>query len=130
MSIEHMTPEEFNRLPGNAPKNKAPERGVKEAVCDWLDAHHIPWNRMNSGKVQIFNPHTRKVYWMQLCKTGTEDISAIWRGGRYLAIETKAPGKGLGKEQKRRQAEVRAAGGIYIKANSVDELALALSISL
>lgn len=128
MTIENMPLEMWKSLPGNKPANRSPENNVKSACYDWLDAHKIPWNRQNSGKVQVFNPHTRKMYWMQLAKKGSGDITCIAKGGRYTEIETKARGKKLQPDQENRKREVEAAGGIYIIAHSCDDLDLLLHL--
>ncbi len=45
---------------------------------------------------------------------GFEDISAILPGGRYLAVEIKTGKDAQSKAQADRQAEVEAAGGVYL----------------
>ena len=60
-------------------------------------------------------------------KAGDEDIETILPPyGRYCAIETKAVDGEQSEEQKGRQAEVEAAGGVYILARSSEELEKAL----
>ena len=60
-------------------------------------------------------------------KAGIPDIIACWRG-RFIAIECKAPGKGvtgLTEPQKARIAEIDAAGGITAVISSDDQASVA-----
>lgn len=59
---------------------------------------------------------------------GSGDIlGVIAPSGRFLSVECKRPSGGvLSKEQEAFGAQVRAAGGIYIVARSVDEVRAAL----
>ena len=55
-------------------------------------------------------------------KPGDPDMVACYRG-RYVAIEAKTPGGRQRYEQKDRQREIEAAGGIYILAYDLDTIA-------
>lgn len=55
---------------------------------------------------------------------GSSDLLGILLGGRFLAIETKAPGGRLSGPQQAFREMVTSMGGCYVLARSVDEAVL------
>lgn len=101
-----------------APKKrsgKTPEAKVAEKVGEFLSLLGFIWFRTNAGKWQVGN------YWIQGVPEGYADIHACAHG-LFLAIETKAPKKGLRPAQKAYRDRVEANGGTYIAPHSVEEL--------
>lgn len=56
------------------------------------------------------------------CKPGVSDITGIWKGGKFLAIEAKRPGGKLSEEQSKFLKEIQDRGGIAMVAYSVDDV--------
>ncbi len=81
----------------------------------------IAW-RQNSGvaKYKGKDGHVRRV---EFGFTGLSDVGAVHPGsGRYVAVETKMPGKGATTEQQEFIDEVNAAGGAGFVVHNLDEL--------
>jgi hypothetical protein len=123
MSIENMTPEQWKRYTTDKPRRKAPENAVKKAVTNWLTLHGIPWDRQQAGALKVKAP-TGREYYVHLAHEGASDIVACLPPyGRFVAIETKqAKGKQRG-AQARYQHNIEKAGGIYVLAKNIDDLA-------
>ena len=85
-----------------------PEGRVKKAVREWLKAHGI-WHFMPVSN--------------GMGRMGVSDIIGCYQG-RFLAIETKAPGKikNVTPGQAQFICEVRAAGGVAIVIDDVSQL--------
>lgn len=96
---------------------KKPEADVGKKIDAYLALIGCINIRTNSGHWV-----TVEGYHIQGAKEGTQDKTCCTPHGCYLAVETKAPKKGLSPAQKARQAEVEAHSGTYIKASSVAEL--------
>lgn len=81
----------------------------------------IAW-RQNSGvaRYKSDDGHARRV---EFGFPGLSDVGAIHPGsGRYVAVETKVPGKKATIEQREFLDEVNAAGGAGFVVHSLDEL--------
>lgn len=63
-------------------------------------------------------------------KAGNADTKGIARGGFYVEVEVKLPGEEQSEEQKARQKEVEAWGGIYLLAVSLKEALANLRLEL
>lgn len=85
-----------------------PEGRVKLAVRKWLDARRV-WYYM-----PVQNG---------MGKTGIPDFICCW-GGRFLAIETKAPGKraNVSANQELQIREIHKAGGTAVVIDDVVQL--------
>lgn len=85
-----------------------PEGRVKAAVRKWLDARGV-WYYM-----PVQNG---------MGKTGIPDFVCCW-DGRFLAIETKAPGKraNVSANQERQIQEIHKAGGAAVVIDDVSQL--------
>ena len=66
------------------------------------------WNNP-SGAVRIAPDR-----WLHFGKKGSADLLGCLPGGRFLAVEVKAPGGRLSPEQKQFLAEVRGLGGLAL----------------
>ena len=86
-----------------------PEGRLKKAIKALLDERGAFWSMIPGGAYG---------------KTGDPDMVACYRG-RYIGIEAKA-GTSQSKWQKIREAQIKASGGIYIKAESVDDVRIVL----
>jgi len=72
--------------------------------------------RTNSGKIQTIEGR-----WVQLCREGWPDISAIING-QFVGIETKALKGKQRDSQLKTQASIEHAGGVYLLANKISVL--------
>ena len=135
MSIEHMTPAEFNRLPlqvkaakDKAKKQKSETNTIVKPCLKWLKLHGIPAWRRNTGKT-IYKGKDGKDRHVSFGLKGAGDIEGILPPhGRHLEVECKLPDKEQSADQKAFQAMTEKAGGIYILARSVDDLIPLLAI--
>jgi len=111
------------------------ENDVKNAIIDYLLYRGALVLRINSGAA-IGDADNGKRRFLSFVRwfvpgltrdeqgRGVSDILGLWQG-RWLAIETKAPGKrdNVTAAQARFLEEVRARGGIGIVAESIDDVA-------
>lgn len=110
--------------PGPPPPKKPPkprEADVLKAVLAYLKKQGIFHWRQNAGGAVYQN---RRV---SFAVPGVADIIGILPGGFFLAIEVKRPGRdGTARRRKERQERfaerVKAAGGVYLRATSVDDV--------
>jgi hypothetical protein len=119
-------------LSGNLFTKKAltiKETPLSASIAEWLDAHRIYNDRLNSGKVKVvksyFNKNTGQwkdyaPFWMQLAKTGTPDRFAIVKG-HIIFIEVKQFGKKPTPEQVAKHDELRRSGATVISVDSFDD---------
>lgn len=96
------------------------ETGVSASIAAYLDRRGIFHLRLNSGTIKTKNS------FLHLCKNGTPDRLAIYRGVP-LFIEVKKLGANLSEEQVKVGAEIRAAGGSVIIAFGVSDVIAALA---
>lgn len=101
-----------------------PENKIKKMVRDVLNEFAEP---VNAGAYSV---DTLKQYWPVPSGFGASDLDCIvCYFGRYIAIETKAPGKKPTPRQKLTIAETKGAGGMVFVIDSevgVHELRVAL----
>jgi hypothetical protein len=64
--------------------------------------------------------------WLHFGKKGSADIIGLLPGGKFLAVETKAPAGRLSPEQREFLADVKALGGMAIVARSCRDIETAL----
>lgn len=96
---------------------KKPEADVGKKIDAYLALIGCIVFRTNAGHWV-----TVEGYHIQGVPEGYADLHGCTPHGRFLAIETKAPKKGLKSNQEAYQSKVEAHSGTYIKASSVDEL--------
>jgi len=103
------------------------ERLVSKSIEEWLTAHRIYNDRINSGMVEAVKKawnkqeQRQKEYrqWIHLAKKGTPDRFFIISGKIYF-VEVKKPGGQLSDDQITRHAELRKNGCTIFVADSID----------
>jgi hypothetical protein len=103
---------------GKAP---TPENRVKAEVMRYLKLRHIYCWSNPSGAVRI-----RPGKFMSFGKKGSADIIGLLPGGKFLAVETKAPAGRLSPEQREFLEAVKQQGGMAIVARSYRDVETAL----
>ena len=99
-----------------------PESGVLADCLQYLQARGIYHWRNNTGAVRIAPGR-----FVHFGKKGSSDILAILPGGRFLAVECKAPDRGrLSPEQREFLEKIRGLGGMALVVRSWWELDEAL----
>jgi hypothetical protein len=90
-----------------------PEGRIKAEVLRYLERHGIfCWNNP-TGAVR-----TARGGWLSFGRKGSADVIGILPGGRFLAVETKAPKGRLSPEQREFLDGVSALGGMAFVARS------------
>jgi hypothetical protein len=77
--------------------------------------------RNNSGALKDVNGRL-----VRFGLTGSADILGIMVGGRFLAIEVKAPGEDLSPQQRKFRETILMFGGLHVVARSVEDAIKAL----
>jgi hypothetical protein len=94
-----------------------PEGRVKAAVLRYLQRRGVfCWNNP-TGAVRIAPGR-----WLSFGKKGSADIIGILPGGRFLAVEVKAPQGRLSPEQREFLERVSALGGMAFVAKSAADV--------
>jgi hypothetical protein len=98
-----------------------PEGRIKAAVLRYLQRRGVfCWNNP-TGAAQ-----TAPGRWVSFGKKGSADIIGILPGGRFLAVEVKAPQGRLSAEQREFLERVSALGGMAVVAKSAADVDAAL----
>lgn len=98
-----------------------PEGHIKIACQNYLERRGIfSWNNP-SGAVRVASDR-----WLHFGKKGSSDILGCLPGGRFLAVEVKAPDGRLSPEQKEFLEKIRGLGGLALVVKSMRELDAAL----
>lgn len=106
------------------------ETALSRSIADWLDAKKIYNDRLQSGSVEVIKKIKDRVtgqfkhvntHWMRLCKKGTPDRFAIYRGV-IVFIEVKTLKGKLSPEQIERQAELRGTGAQVINPRKLEDV--------
>lgn len=97
-------------------KAKRPEASVQKAVTKWLTEQGVVFAVTDAGVLHQAGVHAR-------CgiPTGWPDITCCLPGGRFLGIECKSDVGRQTQEQKAKQAEIEAIGGLYVLVRSLAE---------
>lgn len=98
-------------------RTAGPEAILLRACLDLLELQGISAFRLNSGRVKV----GRRL--IRLAPEGSSDIVGVLPGGRFLAVETKAPTGRLTPAQRAFLDTVAAAGGAAVVVRDVAELA-------
>ena len=98
-----------------------PEGAVVSACLDYLAVRGIHAWRNNSG---VSRPERRDGSrgFVRFGHVGSADILGVMPGGKFLAVECKAPRGNLSRHQIEFLDRVRQEGGVAIVARSVDDL--------
>jgi hypothetical protein len=106
--------------------NRAHTALVKACLA-WLAAHKVPAWGMNTGAMEIPATTATRSRLIRFAFPGCSDILGIIpRGhcaGRFLAIECKTGAGTLTDDQGRFQVTVLRAGGAFVVARSLDDMA-------
>ena len=94
------------------------EGSISKGIADYLTMTGIYNDRLNSGMVFAASAKGER-YPVQLCRKGTPDRFAIYRG-QIIFIEVKQPKKNATEDQLLRHAELRKSGAIVVIATSID----------
>lgn len=105
----------LNRAPAKK-KYKKPEGNIQKDCTEYMERLGFIVLRTNAGVVKTEAGN----YFHGIQDGGADLHCCAW--GWFLAVETKAPKKGLRADQQAYQAKVEATGGTYIEAHSVAEL--------
>lgn len=104
------------RKPAAKKRYKKPEGNIQKACTDYMESLGFIVMRTNAGKIEI-----AKGRWFHGVPEGYADLHCnAW--GMFLAVETKAPARGLSPKQREYRDHVLATGGTYIAPHSVPEL--------
>lgn len=105
------------------------ERDVQRAIIEYLSAHRSVafYGRFNSGTAITGDAQGNTRYTRFNTIKGFPDIHGMMKGGRALYIEVKRPGGKLTDEQAEFLKKVRDSGGIGFMAESVEDVAVALT---
>lgn len=90
--------------------SRTPEGTLKQTIRRTLSERGAFWSNIQNGAY---------------AKPGDPDIVVCYRG-RYLGIEAKAPNGRQSDIQRARQRQLERAGGVYVLARSVGDVAAAL----
>jgi hypothetical protein len=98
-----------------------PEGKIKAACLRYLARRGITaWNNP-SGAVEV-----RPGQWLQFGRKGSADILGCLPGGRFLAIEVKAPGGWLSPGQREFLETIKQQGGLAVVVKSYRDIEAAL----
>jgi hypothetical protein len=98
-----------------------PEGAVVKACLEYLTLRGAFVWRNNSGALR--NKKGRPVFFG---KVGSSDILGVLPGGRFIAVECKAPNGRLSEPQLDFLTEIERMGGLAVIAKSVEDLEKAL----
>ena len=88
------------------------ETSLSNQIAAWLEMRQIYNDRLQCGSIE-----TRSGNWLRLCKTGTPDRFAIFRG-QIIFIEVKRLGAKPTFNQMRRHETLRDSGAIVLVVDS------------
>jgi hypothetical protein len=96
---------------------KTPEGAVVKACLDYLKLRGAYVWRNNTGALR--DKKDRPVFFG---KVGSSDIIGLLPGGRFIAVECKAPGGRLSEHQIEFLQDIERMGGLAVIAKSVEDL--------
>lgn len=105
------------RPPSRKPTRKRTEGDIQVKCCEYLAELGMIVMRTNAGAIEVAPDR-----WFHGVPEGYADVHACTPHGCYLALETKAPKKGLRPKQAEYRDRVKSNAGVYIVAHSVAEL--------
>ena len=95
------------------------ESELLRAILDYLAARKVFCWRNNTGA--FAGEYAGKKRFIRFGAKGSADILGCLPGGRFLAIECKAPGKPLSDHQFRWLQRVATEGGVAMMVDDLDE---------
>jgi hypothetical protein len=104
---------------------KTPEGAVVKACLEYLELRGVYAYRQNTGAAEYQDKAGKKRF-VRYGKPGVSDIIGVLPGGRFLAVECKAPGGRLSEYQINFLNDIERMGGLAVTARSVEDLEKAL----
>jgi hypothetical protein len=101
------------------------EGAVVKACLEYLELRGVYAYRQNTGAAEYQDKAGNKRF-VRYGKPGVSDIIGVLPGGRFMAIECKAPNGRLSEYQKEFLDQVEKMGGLVVVARSVEDLEKAL----
>jgi hypothetical protein len=98
-------------------RSDTPENRIKTEVLKYLKIRHIKAWSNPSGAVRI-----RPGKFMSFGLKWSSDILGLLPGGRFLAVECKAPDGRLSPEQRQFLTDIKAQGGMAVVARSYRDI--------
>jgi hypothetical protein len=98
-----------------------PEGAVVKACLEYLELRGVYAYRQNTGAAEYQDKAGKKRF-VRYGKPGVSDIIGVLPGGRFLAVECKAPGGRLSENQIEFLNDIERMGGLAVVAKSVDDL--------
>jgi hypothetical protein len=100
---------------------KTPEGAVVKVCLEYLALRGIYAYRQNTGAAEYQNK-TGKKRFVRYGKPGASDIVGLLPGGRFIAVECKAPRGRLSELQAAFLQDIERMGGLAVVARSVEDL--------
>ena len=100
---------------------KTPEREVVKACLEYLELRGVYAYRQNTGAAE-YADNTGRRRFVRYGKPGISDIIGVLPGGRFIAVECKAPGGRLSEHQTEFLKDIERMGGLAVIARSVEDL--------
>jgi hypothetical protein len=100
---------------------KTPEGAVVKACLEYLALRGVYAYRQNTGAAE-YEDKTGKKRFVRYGKLGASDIVGLLPGGRFIAVECKAPGGRLSEHQAEFLQDIERMGGLAVVARSVEDL--------
>jgi hypothetical protein len=100
---------------------KTPEGEVVKACLEYLALRGIYAYRQNTGAAEYQDKKGKKRF-VRYGKLGASDIVGLLPGGRFIAVECKAPGGRLSDHQIKYLEDIERMGGLAVIARSVEDL--------
>src|SRR5580692_9371360 len=101
------------------------ESETQKAILEWLAWKKFFHYRNNSGAFVMPETATHARRFFRAGVVGAPDIVCVI-AGQYVGIEVKAPRGRQSENQKEFQRQLEEAGGKYILAHSIDDVAIAI----
>lgn len=99
--------------------NKLKESDILKVILEYLALRPGKYWRQNTGAV--FSTYKGKKRIIRFGRPGAADITGV-RNGKRVEIEVKRPGEVQRDDQRAFEAMIKAEGGIYFVAKSVEDV--------
>jgi hypothetical protein len=107
---------------------QSPEKTVLKECLEYLQLRGIYAYRQNTGAAE-YTDKAGKKRMVKYGKPGASDIVGVMPGGRFIAVECKAPAGRLSELQKQFLKDIERMGGLAIVARSWTDIDQALKQS-
>jgi hypothetical protein len=106
-------------------KKQSPEKAVLKECLEYLQLRDIYAYRQNTGAAE-YTDKTGKKRMVKYGKPGASDIVGVMPGGRFIAVECKAPTGRLSELQEEFLKDIERMGGLAVVAKSAEDIARAI----